>query len=129
MRIWRLAVFSISSVLAFGTITAIAAEKTYNLTTIDFPNAIATNIAGGISDRGDIVGSYTDSNKKTHGFLLSDGVFTTIDVREAGNTIARGINARGDIVGSYQIIPPTKLGGDVHGCLLRDGALTTFTHT
>jgi len=118
---------SLTFLLVFVTVNARGAEKTYNLKTIDFPNATATSITG-ISDRGDIVGSYTDSNKKTHGFLLSDGVFTTIDVREAGNTMARGINARGDIVGSYQIIPPTKLGGDIHGFLLRDGALTTFTH-
>ena len=85
---------SLTFLLVFVTVNAFGAEKTYNLKTVDFPNATATSITG-ISDRGDIVGSYTDSNKKTHGFLLSDGVFTTIDVREAGNTMARGINARG----------------------------------
>ena len=118
---------SLTFLLVFVTVNALGADKTYNLTTIDFPNAAATNIIGGISDRGDIVGSYTDSNKKTHGFLLSDGVFTTIDVPGATNTLARGINARGDIVGSYQITP-TKPGGDVHGFLLRDGVLTTFDY-
>ena|SRR2546428_4427638 len=79
------------------------------------------------SDRGDIVGSYTDSNKKTHGFLLGDGVFTTIDVTGAVSTMTRGINARGDIVGSYQI-NPAKPGGDVHGFLLRDGAFIYFDY-
>lgn len=118
---------SLTFLLVFVTVNALGAEKTYNLTTIDFPNAAATSIGGGISDRGDIVGSYTDSNKKTHGFLLSDGVFTTIDVPGAASTLARGINARGDIVGSYQITP-TKPGGDVHGFLLRDGVLTTFDY-
>jgi probable HAF family extracellular repeat protein len=74
MRIWRLAGLSFSCVLAFAAISAVAAGKTYDLTTIDVPGAIATNIIGGISDRGDIVGSYTDAAKKTHGFLLSNGV-------------------------------------------------------
>lgn len=92
---------SLTFLLVFVTVNALGAEKTYNLTTIDFPNAAATSIGGGISDRGDIVGSYTDSNKKTHGFLLSDGVFTTIDVPGAASTLARGINARGDVVGTY----------------------------
>ena len=127
MRNWKLAGLSFFYVLAFAAITAIAADKTYNLTTIDVPGAIATNISGGISDRGDIVGSYTDVAKKTHGFLLSNGVFTTIDVPGATITIARGINARGDIVGTYQLVP-SKPGGDLHGFLLKDGILTTFDY-
>ena len=48
MRIWKTAAFSIWCVLAVATINATASDKTYNLTTIDFPNAIATNIADGI---------------------------------------------------------------------------------
>jgi probable HAF family extracellular repeat protein len=127
MRIWKRAGLSFSCVLAFAAITAVAAGKTYNLTTIDVPGAIATNIIGGISDRGDIVGSYTDAAKKTHGFLLSNGVFTTIDVPGATITIARGINARGDVVGTYQFVP-SKPGGDLHGFLLKDGILTTFDY-
>lgn len=41
--------------------------------------AVAT-IANGINPGGDIVGQYTDGNNKSHGFLLSDGQFNTIDV-------------------------------------------------
>jgi len=37
----------------------------------------------------------------THGFLLSDGTYTTIDVPGASQTIANGINNEGYIVGYY----------------------------
>src|SRR5213593_131880 len=111
---------SLVGILMVATVNAIAGEKTYNFTTIDYPNAVSTNIVGGISDRGDIVGSYTDSANKTHGYLLSGGVFTTIGIPGAAVTNARGINARGDIVGTYQITPSLP-GGDFHGFLLRYG--------
>jgi uncharacterized membrane protein len=113
--------------LVFLVMNALAAEKTYNMIRIDYPNAIATSILGGTNDRGDIVGAYTDASRKIHGFLLSDGVYTTLDVQGAAITQARGINSRGDIVGTYQVTP-SKPGGDFHGFLLRDGDLTTINH-
>src|SRR5262249_55852920 len=106
---------------------ASAAEKTYNMVSIDYPSAIATSIPGGINDRGEIVGAYTDSSRKVHGFLLSSGVYTTIDVQGAAITLVRGINSRGDIVGSYQMTP-SKPGGDFHGFVFRDGELTTINY-
>ena len=59
--------------------------------------------ARGINARGDIVGFYADSAGRQHGFLLQDGLYTTIDVPLAGvrATIANGINAQGEIVGQY----------------------------
>jgi uncharacterized membrane protein len=79
------------------------------------PGATATT-AWGINSRGDIVGSYTKDGV-THGFLLSDGVLTTIDYEGAASTEARGINARGDIVGLYRIAgEPSR---NAHG-FLRD---------
>lgn len=113
--------------LALVAMDAAAAEKTYNMISIDYPSAIATSIPGGINDRGEIVGAYTDSSRKVHGFLLSSGVYTTIDVQGAAITSARGINSRGDIVGSYQVTP-SKPGGDFHGFVLRDGELTTINY-
>jgi probable HAF family extracellular repeat protein len=47
-------------------------------TTIDVPGATTTN-ARGINDSGQVVGTYVDSTG-THGFLYTDGSFTTIDV-------------------------------------------------
>lgn len=74
---------------------------------------------GGINERGDIVGTYCDwalpcllTPTGTHGFLISGGAFTTIDVPGASATAAIGINARGDVVGSYSDAK------GVHGFLL-----------
>ena len=73
---------------------------TYTFTTIQFPNARATN-AQGINSDGHIAGAFTDAGGRQHGFLLRDGVFTQIDVPGAGRTFARGIGPEGDIVGTY----------------------------
>ena len=51
----------------------------------------------------------------THGFLLHEDTFTTIDVPDASSTQAQGINPRGDIVGQY------TAGGTTHGFLLDKG--------
>lgn len=64
---------------------------------IDYPGSLQTE-AFGINAAGDIVGRYLDAHGVNHGFLLSDGEFTSID--SAGpNTYAWGINSKGDIVG------------------------------
>jgi len=81
-------------------------------TSIDFPGAFDTAPAAipfvGINAPGDIVSSYCDgapctpaSNGKVHGFLLTEGEFTSIDFPGAFLTAASGINNRGDIVGVY----------------------------
>lgn len=63
--------------------------------------------AGGINARGDIVGAYCDSKPctgaslDTHGFLLSEGEFTRIDVPGFFGPVAFDINSRGDIIGNY----------------------------
>ena len=41
------------------------------------------------------------ANTVTHGFLLSHGVFTNIDVPGTIITVPYGINAEGTIVGEY----------------------------
>jgi len=45
----------------------------------------------GINDRGDIVGLYRSSDGVTHGFLLRDGNFTSINNPGAAYTDARGV--------------------------------------
>lgn len=70
-------------------------------------HAVAT-VANGINPGGDIVGSYTDGNNKSHGFLLRDGQFSTIDVDfpwAAFTLGAYGISPGGDIVGRYRAKP------------------------
>jgi uncharacterized membrane protein len=74
-------------------------------TTIDHPDATSEVEGGGtalygLSDRGQIVGQYSDSS--CHGFLLDGDTFTTIDNPDAQfATGAADINERGQIVGFY----------------------------
>jgi hypothetical protein len=81
--------------------------QSFNFVSIDVPcstcpGGIARRTAiGGISPTGDIVGVYTDAVGVQHGFLLSRGQFTKIDVPGALATVARGISPTGDIVGQY----------------------------
>ena len=83
----------------------------------DFPGSTQT---GPIGMRGDdIVGAYTLAGT-THGFLLADGKFTTIDVAGASYTNSTGVNASGQIVGRY------TLDGVTHGYLMSGGQITSF---
>lgn len=96
------------------------AERAFDFTAIDVPGAVFTS-ASGINPRGDIVGNYTDGTGRTHGFLLRDGEFTTIDFRDAAGTVvagtgAAGIGPSGDIVGSYTVVGEPAVNS--HGYLL-----------
>ena len=105
----------IGSALFLGT--AFAADQTMNFQSIDigtyWPGVTAT-VAVGINAPGDVVGRYVDATG-AHGFLLSRGTLTTIDVGSQGAslgcasskfTTAEGINPEGDIVG-YCVDPAT----------------------
>ncbi len=95
-------------------------------TSIDVPGAIGApgcrdapppqhrgTVGCGINPRGDIVGRYNSADGMNHGFLLSGGEFTSIDIPGATFTTAIGINPRGDIVGRYD-----DADGVTHGYLL-----------
>jgi len=76
--------------------------------------------AVGINNAGQIVGSYLDAGI-FHGFLLSGGTFTTIDVAAATHgTRAFGINDAGTIVGSFE-----NASGE-HGFVRSSSGLTGF---
>ena len=64
-----------------------------------------------INARGDIVGRYFDASGHSHGYLLSGGVFSSIDAPFPGtsDTDARGTNNAGVIVGEYDV--PTDVPG------------------
>lgn len=79
---------------------AVRSDPEYTFTSIAFPDALSTT-AFGINARGDVVGTYVDANRVSHGFRWRDGEFTTIDVPNAAGTDARGINPNGEIVGGY----------------------------
>ena len=72
--------------------------------TVDVPGALFTNVLG-INNRGQMVGGYGSAadNYVWHGFLLSAGVFTTVDFpgqEETGNVLWM-INDHGEGVGTY----------------------------
>jgi YD repeat-containing protein len=84
--------------------------------------------ASGIDDAGDVVGIWTDTDGRTHGFMRqADGKITEIndpsasDVRNAGTAI-EGVSANGKvIVGAYY---DSKLA--LHGFLLEGGKFITY---
>jgi uncharacterized membrane protein len=84
----------------------------------DFPGATQTapggySHLGGLNSQGDITSDYCGStpcqnlpsndvvDAGVHGFLLSAGIYTTIDPPGAMGSLALGINDYGDIVGAY----------------------------
>ena len=82
-------------ILQYGIFTSI------NFQGAGFSGTINTGCRG-INNQGQIVGRYRNPfTHLRHGFLLSDGVFTTIDFPGAAETIARRINNHGKIVGGY----------------------------
>jgi probable HAF family extracellular repeat protein len=87
-----------------------------------------STVARGINDAGDIVGTFSDATG-SHGFLLTGGVFTTIDAvppfappppQLGAGTDAFGINDAGQIVGSFNDAT------GFHGFLLTGGVFTTI---
>jgi len=70
-------------------------------TPLDFPGAVLTN-AQGINAQGEIVGFYTDTAGRTHGFSQSGGFWRSIDFPDSAASQALGISPAGDIVGTYQ---------------------------
>ena len=107
------------SLLTLGfalSVTAKVSGQQVQFTQIDYQfldgSKADSTQAWGINPRGDIVGSYVKSSV-THGFLLSGGIYSSVDFPGAKSTFANGINARGDIVGAY-----VDSGGVTHGFLL-----------
>ena len=86
----------------------------YTLTPIDFPGAAGGSPAFGINDHDDVVGSYrVVFTEPQHGFLLSEGEFTTVEPSGSIRSQLFGINKKGDIVGFYRPATPPR-----HGFLL-----------
>lgn len=88
----------------------------------DVPSAFETAVVedGGLNSAGDMVSQYCSTERcglsknvdNLHGFLLSGGMYTTIDFPDAAGTIALGLNRFDDIVGGY-----VDTSGKIHGYL------------
>jgi uncharacterized membrane protein len=83
------------------TFTSFLRDPDGRFTTISHPDAdLYGTRPQGINNQGQIAGSYVDASNRTHGFVLSDGVFTTVDAPDApGNTTVLDIDDRGRLVG------------------------------
>lgn len=117
-------VLSIGASLLAATFASAQAQRTY--ISFDVPGAAVT-LPQGINADGAVVGAYTDTNGKQHGFLLSGGSVTTIDYSGALATIARGINSHGDIVGTH-VDAANLPGGGSKGFLLKSGGFTDVNY-
>src|SRR5215469_6851615 len=111
-----LATCAISAVL----LSAIASAQTF--TTVDYPGAAATALAGGPNPQGTSVGFYTDTLGVNHGFTLDrNGVFTPFDPPGSTGTTPNYITPQGTIVGGY-----LDAGGVSHGFVKSGGSYQTI---
>ncbi|WP_157429531.1 hypothetical protein [Actinomadura oligospora] len=98
-----------------------------HFTAVDVPGATGT-MPMGITNQGQIAGTYDDVSGRSHAFVLLHGRYSTLDHPQAtgeatsyglSGTVASGINERGEIVGSY-----VGANGAVHGFLYARGEFT-----
>ena len=97
----------------------------YTPVTIIVPSAVNSqgyySYPTGINNEGQVVGYFYNSSGK-HGFLYSNGVYTTLDDPLGTNTALQGINDLGQIIGSYDDTNST-----LQGFLYSNGVYTTLT--
>lgn len=87
--------------LTIGFLCSPLFAGTWTYTNIQVPGSTAT-AAFGLNNKGDVVGWYLEANGKEHGFLLSNGKYTSLDYPGAiGGTTPYGINDAGVIVGNF----------------------------
>ncbi len=94
----------------------VATNGSYGKIVLPFSNSFSEG--HGINDSGQVVGVYF--NSQPHGFLDSNGVFSTIDVPGASGTYSYGINDSGQIVGRF------VEGNDFHGYVDTNGAFSSI---
>ena len=76
------------------------------------------------NDRGDVVGQLIGDDGFTHGFLLSQGVVTTLDFPGANDTLPFGINESGTIVGYWDLLDAAGTVLALHGFIWNKGVFT-----
>src|SRR5581483_1942245 len=64
------------------------------------PPTSSNNLGIGITESGEIFGTYVDNRNAQHGFAYSNGTFTNVDVFLASSTWVIGVTASGAIYGS-----------------------------
>ena len=76
------------------------------------------------NDRGDVVGQLIGDDGFTHGFLLSQGVVTTLDFPGASDTLPFGINESGTVVGYWDLLDAAGTVLALHGFTWNKGVFT-----
>lgn len=108
-----------------GFVARVSGKKTVTETykAVNYPHAAEQGGTQGINDVGQIVGVYIDGSGVYHGYELSGGKFTTLDVPFTGatGTFAYGINNSGEVVGGW--IDSDRNG---HGFTLTGSTYTSF---
>jgi len=106
--------------LSIPLLATVVSALTYSYSDIQVPGSSYTS-AIGINNMGDIVGYYQSSQGQVHGFVLSNGTYTTLDFPGAiGGTFAHDINDGGAIVGNYDD------GKGSHGFVFANGKYAAF---
>ena len=96
-------------------------ESGGKFTIIDVPFSGATSTAAfGINNAGEIAGEWSDATTY-HGFLLSGGIYTSLDYPGAVYTVVENINNNGDMVGQYN-----DTSGIQHGFSLSGGTYNSI---
>src|SRR5258708_648652 len=109
--------------VVLGLVLGVAgsANAQFNFSTVDVPYSTRTAV-NAISPHA-IAGEFDDQHGSTHGFVLSNGVFTDVDVPGAVYTSVNGINASGELSGIY-----VDEVGQTHGYFRSNkGVVTTLT--
>lgn len=75
-------------------------QSEYTFITID-PQGSTYTDANGNSDSGEIAGDYNDANGITHGFILNNKQYKTVDIPGKYETSINGISSNNRYVGTY----------------------------
>jgi uncharacterized membrane protein len=85
-----------------GTVTTFNAPGASTVTgPVNCVGTSAGTIPYGINDSEEISGHFFDASNQEHGFVISGGTFTQLDVPGAIQTGGGGVNASGQVVGHY----------------------------
>jgi uncharacterized membrane protein len=91
----------VATLLIFCVARFAKAQTTYTFNDFSFPGASGTT-ANAINNSGQIAGTYSDSSSgRNRGFLLSGGMYTSIDFPGAVETYVQGLSNDGKIVGFF----------------------------
>jgi hypothetical protein len=88
------------TLLMLTALASASAQKTLTIQYFQYPGSTQTYVTG-VSNTGEVLGYYLDSNSNSHGFSMAKGEFTAIDDPDGTSTTPTGVNSSETIVGYY----------------------------